>query len=68
MDDRNYETANTIFETLNARKGFEVVMSNPRSGRLIIKHNDTSFFLEITPIYEEKHDNKPFETVFAENE
>lgn len=58
---------NTIFETLNARKGFDVAMANPRSGRLIIKHNGISFFLEITPIYKEGVKEDSFHNTVIEN-
>ena len=68
VDDRNYETTNALAETLNARKGFEVAMGNPRKGRLIIRHNGTSFFLEITPIYKKGCDDDYISTTVAKNE
>lgn len=68
FDVRNYETINELFDALNKRKGFDVAMSNPKNGKLIIKYNNTSFFLEITPIYKQGIKEDSFDCVVKRND
>ena len=68
MDDRNYNVTNKIFEVLDNVKGFDVAMSNPREGKIIVRHGGISFFMSLAPIYNDsdegrKADNKPFEEI-----
>lgn len=50
-DDRNYEVTNKTFEVLNNIKGFDVAISSPRNGKLVIKYKNTHFLMEINPIF-----------------
>lgn len=68
MDDRNYNVTNKVFEVLNNVKGFDVAMSNPRKGRIIVRHEGISFYMNIEPIFNDNKegreaDNKPFEEI-----
>lgn len=68
MDDRNYSVTNKVFEVLNNVKGFDVAMSNPRKGTIIVRHNDISFYMNIEPIFNDndegrKADSKSFEEI-----
>lgn len=72
MDDRNYNVTNKVFEVLNNVKGFDVAMSNPRKGMLIVRHNGISFYMNIEPIFNDndegrKADNRPFEEIVRNN-
>lgn len=69
MDDRNYDTTIKLFNILNDIKGFDVAYDNPTKGRLIIRHNGTTFFMEIDPIYKNNvgDDTEPFDTVVERN-
>lgn len=49
-DDRNYDITNKLYEILNNVKNFEVAMSNPRGGKIIVEFNGVRFNLQITPI------------------
>lgn len=68
MDDRNYDVTNKMTEILNNVKGFDVAMSNPRQGKMLVRHNGISFYVTIEPIFNDneegkKADNEPFEEV-----
>lgn len=68
MDERNYSVTNKIFDILNNVKGFDVAMSNPRKGVIIVRYEGVSFYLNIDPIFNDNGegrnaDNKPFEEV-----
>ena len=38
MDERKYNVTNKIFEILNNVKGFDVAMTNPRKGKIIVRY------------------------------
>lgn len=68
MDDRNYNVTNKVFEILNNVEGFDVAMSNPRKGRIIVRHNGISFYMNIEPVFNDNEegreaDNKSFEEI-----
>lgn len=68
MDDRNYNVTNKVFEVLNNVKVFDVAMSNPRKGRIIVRHNGVSFYLNIEPVFNNNEegreaDSKSFEEI-----
>ena len=68
MDDRNYNITNKLTEVLNNVKGFDAAMSNPRKGRMLVRHNGISFYVTIEPVFNDneegkKADSKPFEEV-----
>jgi len=68
MDDRNYNVTNKVFEVLNNVKGFDVAMSNPRNGRIIVRHDSISFYINIKPVFNDneegrKADSKSFEEI-----
>ena len=73
MDDRNYNVTNKVFEVLNNVKGFDVAMSNPRKGKLIVRHKGVSFYMNIEPIFNDNDegreaDSKSFEEVVKTHE
>lgn len=73
MDDRNYNVTNKIFEVLNNVKGFDVAMSNPRNGTIIVKHEGISFYIDIKPIFTDtaegrEADSKSFEEIVKTHE
>lgn len=45
MDDRNYDVTNKMTEVLNNVKGFDVAMSNPRQGKMLVCHNGINFYM-----------------------
>lgn len=47
MDDRNYEITNKLNDVLNNVKGFDVAMSNPRQGKMLVRYNGISFYITI---------------------
>lgn len=68
MDNRNYNVTNKVFEVLNNVKGFDVAMSNPRAGVIIMKYEGVNFFVNIDPIFNDNEEGKiaedtPFEDV-----
>ncbi len=68
MDNRNYNVTNKVFDVLNNVKGFDVAMSNPREGKIIVRHEGISFYMTIEPIFNDtdegrEADNKPFEEI-----
>lgn len=68
MDDRNYDITIKITEVLNNVKGFDAAMSNPRSGKLLVRHNGTSFYVTIEPVFNDnaegkETDSKPFDEI-----
>lgn len=68
MDDRNYTITNKVFEVLNNVKGFDVAMSNPREGKIIVRHKGISYYMTIEPIFNDNEegreaDSKSFEEI-----
>lgn len=68
MDDRNYDITNKLTEVLNNVKGFDAAMSNPRQGKMLVRHNGISYYVTIEPVFNDnaegkKADSKPFEEV-----
>lgn len=68
MDERNYKITNKVFEILNNVKGFDVAMSNPKNGKIIVRYEGVSFYMNIEPIFNDNDegrdaDNKPFEEI-----
>jgi dihydrodipicolinate synthase/N-acetylneuraminate lyase len=68
MDDRNYDITNKVYDVLNNVKGFDVAMSNPRAGKIIVKHKGLNFYMTIEPIFsdtdeEKRKEKKPFEEI-----
>ncbi len=68
MDDRNYDITNKLTEVLNNVKGFDVAMSNPKSGKLLVRHNGTSFYVTIEPVFNDnaegkEADSRPFDEI-----
>ena len=68
MDNRNHAVTNKIFDVLNNVKGFDVAMSNPREGKIILRHEGISFYMTIEPIFNDneegrKADSKSFEEI-----
>lgn len=68
MDDRNYNITNKVFEILNNVKGFDVAMSNPRAGKILVKYEGVSFYMTIEPIFNNNEEGKevecrPFEEI-----
>ena len=68
MDNRNHAVTNRIFDVLNNVKGFDVAMSNPREGKIIVRHEGISFYITIDPIFNDneegkKADSKSFEEI-----
>jgi len=67
MDKRNFNVTNKVYEVLNNIKGFDVAMSNPTKGTLIVKYEGVSFFVNIEPIFNDNDDGKEAENKsFAE--
>ena len=67
-DERKYNVTNKIFEVLNNVKGFDVAMTNPRKGKIIVRYEGVSFYLNIEPIFNDNDegremDSKPFEYI-----
>jgi hypothetical protein len=57
----HYELVNTVYSTLNNRKGFDVAMnSGPRDGKIIITFGGVKFLAEISPLIEESENSKQF--------
>ena len=72
MDDRNYNITNKVFEILNNVKGFDVAMSNPRTGKILVRHEGTSFCMTIEPIFNDNEegreaDSKSFKDVVRDH-
>lgn len=68
MDNRNHDITNRITEVLNSVKGFDAAMSNPRQGKILVRHNGISFYVNIEPVFNDttegkEADSKPFEEV-----
>ena len=68
MDERKYNVTNKIFEVLNNVKGFDVAMANPRKGKIIVRYEGVSFYMNIEPIFNDNDegremDSKPFEYI-----
>ena len=68
MDERKYNVTNKIFEVLNNVKGFDVAMTNPRKGKIIVRYEGVSFYMNIEPIFNDNDagkemDSKPFEYI-----
>lgn len=68
MDDRNYDITNKLTEVLNNVKGFDAAMSNPRQGKMLVRHNGISYYITIEPVFNDnvegkEADSKPFEEV-----
>lgn len=51
MDDRNYEITSKLTEVLNNVKGFDAAMSNPRQGKILVRHNGIDFYVTIEPVF-----------------
>lgn len=69
-DTRNYDVTNKLFSVLNEIKGFDVAMSNPKNGKLIMKYNGTSFIVEVSPLFKDTTegnaaDHNPFVDVIS---
>ena len=67
-DTRNYDVTNKLFSVLNEIKGFDVAMSNPKNGKLIMKYNGTSFIVEVSPLFNDTPegnaaDHSPFSEI-----
>ena len=58
MDDRNYNITNKVFDVLNNVKGFDVAMSNPRNGTIIVRYNGVSFYMNIEPIFNDNNEGR----------
>lgn len=43
MDRRNIAITNKMTEILNNVKGFEAAMSNPKQGKMLVRHNGVTF-------------------------
>ena len=69
MDSRNYDVTNKIFDVLNNTKGFEVAMTKPASGRMLINYKGINFTLTLEPVYgiNETKDSQPFDEVVEES-
>lgn len=63
MDNRNYDVTHKIFDTLNNTKGFDVAMANPRKGKLIVRYGDTSFYIDVTPIFNDNDEGRNADNV-----
>lgn len=68
MDNRNYNVTNKIFEILDNVKGFDVAMSDPRKGKIIMRYDGVSFYMDIQPIFDDtdggkKADSKSFDEI-----
>ena len=67
-DNRNVNITNKVFEVLNNTKNFEVALSNPQKGILIVNYQGTNFYLNIEPMFNDNpegnaEDAKPFAEV-----
>ena len=62
MDKRNHDVTNKIFEVLNKVKGFDVAIRNPKTGKLLIRHNNINFYVTIEPVYNDNETGKKRET------
>ena len=67
-DKRKFNVTNKVFEVLNNVKGFDVAMSNPKKGMLIVKHEGISFYVSIEPIFNDNAagrelDSRSFEDI-----
>lgn len=72
MDSRNFNTANKIYEVLRDIKGFDVAISNPHTGKILVKHNDTTFVLSLEPVFNNNDagnaaEKQPFEEILHKN-
>lgn len=70
---RNFDVTNKIFTVLNEVKGFDVAMSNPRAGKIIIKYGGTSFELSVSPIFREtpegiQAESLPFDQIVSQHQ
>lgn len=68
MDRRNIAITNKMAEVLNNVKGFEAAMSNPKNGKILVRHNGVSFYVTVDPVFNdniegEKADSRPFEEI-----
>ena len=67
-DKRNCNVTHKVFEVLNNVKGFDVAMGDSSTGKLIIRHEGTSFYMTIEPMFNDNDagkeaDDKPFEEI-----
>lgn len=62
MDNRNHDVTNKMFEVLNNVKGFDVASRNPKTGKLLIRHNNINFYVTIEPVYNDNEEGKKRET------
>ena len=68
MDSRNVNITNRIYEVLNSVKGFHVAKGDPHTGKIIVRFEDTSFYLTVEPIFNDNKegreaDSEPFEKI-----
>ncbi len=56
MDNRNYNITHKVFDVLNNIKGFDVAMGNPQNGKLIVRYNGVSFYINIEPIFNDNEE------------
>lgn len=51
MDRRNIAITNKMTEILNNVKGFEAAMSNPKQGKMLVRHNGVTFYVTVEPVF-----------------
>ena len=68
MDRRNIAITNKMTEILNNVKGFEAVMSNPKQGKMLVRHNGVTFYVTVEPVFNDnaegnRAESKSFEDI-----
>lgn len=68
MDRRNIAITNKMTEILNNVKGFEAAMSNPKQGKMLVRHNDVTFYVTVEPVFNDnaegnRAESKSFEDI-----
>lgn len=61
MDYRNGEIVNKLHQVLNDIKGFEVA-SNPKQGKMLVRYNDTTFYVKVEPLFNDTAEGKELES------
>lgn len=68
MDRRNIAITNKMTEILNNVKGFEAAMSNPKQGKMLVRHNGVTFYVTVEPVFNDnaegnRAESKSFEDI-----
>lgn len=72
MDRKNIAATEKMAEVFNNVKGFEMAISNPATGKMLMRYNGVSFLVTIDAIYGNSSrgheaDSRPFEEIVEDN-